>query len=41
MNELQYLNLADPVEEQGFRTILVTNATHQARVVAARAHHRL
>jgi predicted dehydrogenase len=28
MNELQYLNLADPVDEQGFRTILVTNATH-------------
>ncbi|MFA6480294.1 MAG: Gfo/Idh/MocA family oxidoreductase [Victivallaceae bacterium] len=28
MNELQYLNLADPADEQGFRTILVTNATH-------------
>ena len=28
MNELQYLSLADPVDEQGFRTILVTNATH-------------
>jgi predicted dehydrogenase len=28
MNELQYLNLADPVDEQGFRTILVTNSTH-------------
>ena len=28
MNELQFLNLADPVEEQGFRTILVTNSTH-------------
>ena len=28
MNELQYLNLADPVDEQGFRTILCTNATH-------------
>lgn len=28
MNELQYLNLDDPVDEQGFRTILVTNATH-------------
>ena len=28
MNELQYLNLEDPVDEQGFRTILVTNATH-------------
>jgi predicted dehydrogenase len=28
MNELQYLNLADPVDEQGFRDILVTNSTH-------------
>lgn len=28
MNELQYLNLEDPVDEQGFRTILVTNASH-------------
>ena len=28
MNELQYLNLEDPVDEQGFRTILVTNSTH-------------
>ena len=28
MNELQYLDLADPSDEQGFRTILVTNATH-------------
>ncbi|HTP02955.1 MAG TPA: Gfo/Idh/MocA family oxidoreductase [Anaerolineales bacterium] len=28
MNELQYLNLSDPADEQGFRTILVTNATH-------------
>jgi len=28
MNELQYLNLEDPVDEQGFRTIMVTNATH-------------
>ena len=28
MNELQYLNLEDPVDQQGFRTILVTNATH-------------
>lgn len=28
MNELQYLNLADPGDEQGFRTILVTNASH-------------
>ena len=28
MNELQYLNLADPVDEQGFRTLLVTNSTH-------------
>jgi predicted dehydrogenase len=28
MNELEYLNLADPADEQGFRTILVTNATH-------------
>ena len=25
MNELQYLNLDDPADEQGFRTILVTN----------------
>ncbi len=28
MNELQYLNLEDPADEQGFRTILVTNSTH-------------
>jgi len=28
MNELQYLNLEDPADEQGFRTIQVTNATH-------------
>jgi predicted dehydrogenase len=28
MNELKYLNLEDPADEQGFRTILVTNATH-------------
>jgi predicted dehydrogenase len=28
MNELQFLNLADPADEQGFRTILVTNASH-------------
>ena len=28
MNELQFLNLADPVDEQGFKTILVSNATH-------------
>lgn len=28
MNELQYLNLADPGDEQGFRTILVTNSSH-------------
>ena len=28
MNELQYLNLDDPADEQGFRTILVTNSTH-------------
>jgi len=28
MNELMYLDLADPVDEQGFRTIMVTNATH-------------
>ena len=28
MNELQYLNLDDPTDEQGFRTILVTNSTH-------------
>lgn len=28
MNELQYLDLTDPVDEQGFRTILVTNASH-------------
>lgn len=28
MNELMYLDLNDPVDEQGFRTILVTNATH-------------
>ncbi len=28
MNELEYLDLSDPADEQGFRTILVTNATH-------------
>jgi predicted dehydrogenase len=28
MNELQYLDLSDPADEQGFRTILVTNSTH-------------
>lgn len=28
MNELQYFNLGDQVDEQGFRTIIVTNATH-------------
>ena len=28
MNELQYLDLDDPADEQGFRTILVTNSTH-------------
>jgi predicted dehydrogenase len=28
MNELQYLDLTDPADEQGFRTILVTNSTH-------------
>jgi predicted dehydrogenase len=28
MNELEYLDLADPADEQGFRTILVTNSTH-------------
>jgi predicted dehydrogenase len=28
MNELQYLNLDDPADQQGFRTILVTNASH-------------
>ena len=28
MNELQFLNLADPVDEQVFKTILVTNSTH-------------
>ncbi|HJW90178.1 MAG TPA: Gfo/Idh/MocA family oxidoreductase [Anaerolineales bacterium] len=28
MNELQYLSLEDPVDQQGFRTVLVTNATH-------------
>jgi predicted dehydrogenase len=28
MNELKFLNLADPPDEQGFRTILVTNPTH-------------
>lgn len=28
MNELQFLNLSDPADEQGFRTILVTNASH-------------
>ena len=28
MNELQFLDLANPADEQGFRTILVTNSTH-------------
>jgi predicted dehydrogenase len=28
MNELQFLDLANPTDEQGFRTILVTNSTH-------------
>jgi len=28
MNELQYLDLSDAADEQGFRTILVTNSTH-------------
>ncbi|MFN2120249.1 MAG: Gfo/Idh/MocA family oxidoreductase, partial [Anaerolineales bacterium] len=28
MNELEYLDLTNPADEQGFRTILVTNATH-------------
>ncbi len=28
MNELQYLDLSDSGDEQGFRTILVTNSTH-------------
>ncbi len=28
MNELQYLDLANPADEQGFRNILVTNASH-------------
>jgi predicted dehydrogenase len=28
MNELQYLDLSDSADEQGFRTILVTNSTH-------------
>jgi predicted dehydrogenase len=28
MNELQYLDLSDTADEQGFRTILVTNSTH-------------
>ena len=28
MNELQFLDLSDKPDEQGFRTILVTNATH-------------
>ncbi len=28
MNELQYLNLEDDADEQGFRDILVTNGTH-------------
>jgi len=27
-NELHFLDLANPVDEQGFRTILVTNSTH-------------
>jgi predicted dehydrogenase len=28
MNELQFMDGTDPIDEQGFRTILVTNATH-------------
>ena len=28
MNELQYMDGTDPSDEQGFRTLLVTNATH-------------
>ena len=28
MNELQYLNLEDPADEQGFRTILTTESVH-------------
>jgi predicted dehydrogenase len=28
MNELEFLNLEDPTDEQGFRSILVTNSTH-------------
>ncbi|HBU11947.1 MAG TPA: dehydrogenase [Clostridiales bacterium] len=28
MNELQYLNMEDPADEQGFRNIMVTNSTH-------------
>ncbi len=28
MNELQYLDLTNPADEQGFRNILVTNASH-------------
>jgi predicted dehydrogenase len=28
MNELEYLDGSDPMDEQGFRTILVTNSTH-------------
>jgi predicted dehydrogenase len=28
MNELQFLDLDDPADEQGFRSILVTNSTH-------------
>jgi predicted dehydrogenase len=28
MNELQFLDLSDTADEQGFRTILVTNSTH-------------
>ncbi len=28
MNELMYLDLDNPADEQGFRTILVTNSTH-------------
>jgi predicted dehydrogenase len=28
MNELQFLDLDNPADEQGFRTILVTNSTH-------------
>ncbi len=28
MNELQYLDATDPADEQGFRTVLVTNGSH-------------